>query len=136
MPKIYCCNCSRRTDKSKDRTRIGAASVWPLFLIHVEKNGLDASNYSPDDFICAKCYSMIAHYRMNDRGKDKKVKEFKPFVFEPSITKNVLRSSSNPIEIAQGSSEPSIEISNELLVTIDRNESETGKIFKLRWFWK
>lgn len=133
MPKIFCCLCSRRTDNKKDRTRIGTASVWTLFLIHVEKNDLDISSFSADDHICTKCYSVVSHYRMKDRGTNKKVKELKPFVFEPGITKNVLRGSSKLLNSTEKSSaiekssETSIEISNELLTAITRNGIVTGK---------
>ncbi len=130
MPKVYCCNCSRRTDNKKDRTRIGTPTVWPLFLIHVEKNGLDVSSFSADDYICKKCYSTVSHYRMNDRGTNKKIKDSKPFVFEPSITKTALRNFSKSMNSIETSSETSIEISSELLATITRNEMVTGKTGK------
>lgn len=91
MPKTCCVLCSRRTSNYKQRTRIGTTSVWPMFEVHVERNGLDISQFSPDDQICLKCNAKIAHYRMTDRGPNKIKKVMKPIVFEPIIKKDVLR---------------------------------------------
>lgn len=91
MVKIHCCICDRRTDTNKQRIRIGSTSCWPFFQKHVEKIGRDVEQFSRDDYICIKCNSTISHYRMDDRGSNKKVKIAKPFVFEMSITKDVLR---------------------------------------------
>lgn len=94
MPKIHCCLCSRRTDSNNQRIRIGTASVWPSFEEHAKNAGLDVSRFSiRNDYICLKCNSIVSHYRMNDRGPNKKVKIAKPFVYEVNITKNVLRGS-------------------------------------------
>lgn len=89
--KIRCCLCSRRTDSNGARKRIGSASVWPLFELHILKIGLKMSQFCKEDFVCLKCYSSIAHYGMTDRGPNKAVKIKKPVVFESLITKSVLR---------------------------------------------
>lgn len=73
MVKINWCLCSRRTDSNKAQMRVGTASVWPVFLLHIEKKGLEISNFS-DLFICMKCYASIAHLRMNDRGSNNVMK--------------------------------------------------------------
>jgi hypothetical protein len=92
MPKIYCCLCSRRTDTNKQRVRIGTASMWSMFKIHAEKNGLDLTSFSADDHICMKCHATIAHYCMKDRGPNKKMKVAESIDSDPIIKKNVLRS--------------------------------------------
>lgn len=91
MTKIWCCLCSRRTDKNSERKNIGLPSVWPTFELHALKIGLEIAKFSKDDFVCLKCYSIISHYRMTDRGPNKKVKMYEPVVFAPIIKKDVLR---------------------------------------------
>lgn len=91
MTKIWCCLCSRRTDKNSDRQKIGSASVWPTIELHALKNGLELSKFSKEDYVCLKCYSTISHFRMTDRGMNKKIKISEPVIFEPIITKTVLR---------------------------------------------
>ncbi|KAJ6642611.1 hypothetical protein Bhyg_07564 [Pseudolycoriella hygida] len=93
MVKICCCICYRRTDTNRQRSRIGAPALWPLFMIHVEKTGLDINQFSRDDYVCMKCNLTISHYRMNDRGINKKIKLSQPFSYEVAITKSVLRNS-------------------------------------------
>ncbi len=97
MTKIHCCLCSRRTDMKKQRARVGAASFWPMFVIHAETAGLDINSFSRDDYVCLKCHSSISHYGMNDRGPNKKLNVTKPIVFEVNITKSVLRSHAKAI---------------------------------------
>lgn len=92
MTKINCCLCSRRTNTNRDRIRIGAPSVWPDFLFHAEKHGLEISEYSSDLYICKKCHANISHAHMHDRRVNKKVKTDVLVVgCAPIITKEVLR---------------------------------------------
>lgn len=92
MPgRVKCCLCSKRVETNKPRVRIGSDSVWPLFQIHVQRTGLEENAFSLADFICMKCYGMISHHRMSDRGPNKIVKIPKPLDPELIITKNVLR---------------------------------------------
>lgn len=95
MSPIFCCLCSRRADTRKQRVRVGTDSNWPMLKIHAEKNGLDMATFSKDDYVCIKCHSTISHYRMKDRGPNKNIKNSKPIVFEPGITKDVLRGNGN-----------------------------------------
>lgn len=97
MTKINCCLCSRRTNTSKDRARIGTASVWSVFLIYAEKNGLDVSKYSQDEHICMKCHANLSHLRMKDRGPNKSGTVVKNCRFDPIIKKDVLRGFSSTI---------------------------------------
>lgn len=96
MTKIWCCICSRRTDKSEERKRIGLPSVWSMVRIHASKIGLDMTSFSTEDHICLKCYATVSHYRMTDRGPDKIIKIFESVAFEPIITKAVLRGFTTP----------------------------------------
>lgn len=91
MPMIKCCLCSRRTETSKQRVRIGTDCNWPLMQIHSERHGLDMAAFSKGDFVCIKCHSTISHYRMKDRGPNKVPKTFNPIAHPPGITKNILR---------------------------------------------
>lgn len=103
--KIPCRLCNRRTDKSKDRKRIGAASVWALIELHAEKNDLDLTLFSKEDYICNKCYALVSHHCMTDRGPNKQVKIHKPVVMETIINKTVLRSFKPPEVVVYDSSE-------------------------------
>lgn len=91
MPMILCCLCRRRTENPKQRVRIGTDTNWPLMKIHSERNGLNIAEFTKDDFVCIKCHSTISHYRMKDRGPNKRIKVFEPISYEPGITKDVLR---------------------------------------------
>lgn len=125
MPKIYCVLCPRRTDSYKQRSRIGTASLWPLFEIYASRNELDITHYSVDDHICLKCHSTIAHYGMTDRGPNKKVKVIEPVVFEPIITKEVLR------HLPKSTASTSIATSNEPITRkyIGINMEQQNKTF-------
>lgn len=97
--KSVCILCSRRIYPNKPRVRIGSSSVWPLMEIHSQKKGLDLESFSKQDFICMKCYATISHYRMSDRGPNKKTNASKPIDGELVVTKHSLRSSA-PKELA------------------------------------
>lgn len=106
MAKIWCCLCFRRTDNRKARKRIGVPSIWSLIELHALKIGLEIAQFSKEDYICAKCYSSVSHYRMNDRGPNKKVKICQPVVLETIINKTVLRGFAPPEIIDSTTSDP------------------------------
>lgn len=91
MPKIFCCLCSRRTDTDKQRVRLGTNSNWEMLEIHAKNNGLSMEAFTKQDYVCKKCHATISHNRMKDRGPNK-IKNVQPTVYEPGITKSVLRS--------------------------------------------
>lgn len=100
MPKVYCCLCSKRVETNKSRVRIGSDSVWSLIQIHAVKMSLDVNKLSREDIICMKCYSVVSHYRMTDRGPNKKIKASVEIDPQLVITKDVLRSALRTEEIS------------------------------------
>lgn len=114
MPgRVFCCLCSRRVETNKARVRIGTDSVLPLFQIHIEKIGLDKESFTDTDNICMKCYGVLSHYRMTDRGPNKLTKISKPLDPQLTITKKVLRSASNQESVSGSVTVQENSISNE-----------------------
>lgn len=87
MSKTFCRLCSRRIETSKQKFRVGTDTNWKLLLIHVEKNGLNSSDFSKDDYMCGKCHASLAHYSMKDRGSNKIIKNVAAITYEQGIKK-------------------------------------------------